>query len=108
MTESEHIVVLVTAESEVQARKLAQVLLEKKLAACANLVPVTSVFVWDGAVQEEAEVLMIIKSASAVFKEKLVSTIKAHHNYDVPEIIGMPIVLGSRDYLQWISAETSG
>lgn len=100
---NEYVVVLVTAASETQAKQLARTLLEKKLIACANLVPVHSLFLWDGAVQEENEVLMIIKSTSAVFKEKLIEAVKAEHSYQVPEIIGLPIVLGSDDYLQWIS-----
>ncbi len=105
---SEHLVVLVTAGSEAQARQIAHTLLEKKLIACANLVPVRSLYVWEGTVQDDAEVLMIIKTTSAVFKEKLVAAINKEHDYDVPEIIGMPVVVGSADYLKWVSDEVSG
>lgn len=105
---SDHLVVLVTAGSEEQARQIARDLLEKKLIACANLVPVRSLYVWDGEVQDDPEVLMIIKTTSAVFQEKLVAAIQAQHSYDVPEIIGMPVIVGSLDYLKWVSDEVSG
>lgn len=99
---SDYLVVLVTANSEAQARQIARELLEKKLIACANLVPVRSMFVWQGQIQEEAEVLMIIKTTNASFKAQLEAEIKRLHNYEVPEIIGMPIVIGSAEYLKWI------
>lgn len=99
------IVVLVTASSETEAKRIARTLLEQKLIACANMVPVQSLFMWEGEIQDEAEVLLILKTQSAVFQEKLVAAIKAIHSYDVPEIIATPIVMGSLDYLQWISKE---
>lgn len=102
------LVVLVTAASETQARHIAHHLLEKKLAACINLLPVTSLYVWEGELRDDTEVLMIIKSTSAVFKEKLIAAVKEAHSYQVPEIIALPIVLGSADYLQWIDDEVTG
>ncbi|PJF40127.1 MAG: cytochrome C biogenesis protein CcdA [Phototrophicales bacterium] len=103
--EYDSVVVLVTAQSEEQARHIAHQLLKKKLIACANLVPVNSLFMWEGQLQDEQEVLMIIKTRSQVFKEKIIETIKELHSYEVPEIIAMPIVLGSADYLRWIADE---
>lgn len=99
------LVVLVTAGSEDEARSLAKHLLEQKLIACANLVPVNSLYMWEGEVQDDREVLLIIKTRSEVFEDRLLAAIKAHHSYDVPEIIAMPIVLGSQQYLQWIVSE---
>lgn len=107
MTTDNPIVVLVTAGSEEEARQLVRHLLEQKLIACANLVPVNSLYMWEGEMQDDREVLMIIKTHSTVFADKLVETIKAQHSYDVPEIIAMPIVLGSQDYLRWIVDEVS-
>jgi periplasmic divalent cation tolerance protein len=104
---NEHVVILVTASSEVQARRMARKLLTDKLAACVNFIPVDSMFAWKGEIQEEEEVLMIIKSRSEVFDD-LMNAIKSIHTYDTPEIIGMPIVLGSDDYLRWINHEVSG
>ena len=108
METGEHIVVLVTAGSEPEARQLAKSLIEKQLAACVNILPVSSVYMWENELREDQEVLMIIKSTSAVFREKLLVAIQDAHSYDVPEIIGMPIVLGSSDYLKWISAQVEG
>lgn len=104
----EPIVILVTAASEKQAREIAQHLLEQKLIACANLLPVQSLFLWEGQVQDEAEVLMIIKSTSEVFKDKVISAIRAKHSYDVPEIIAWPIVMGADDYINWIADSVTG
>ncbi|HEX3049362.1 MAG TPA: divalent-cation tolerance protein CutA [Aggregatilineaceae bacterium] len=98
-------VVLVTAASEEQARTIARTVLEGQLAACVNLVPVQSMYVWEGAIQDDREVLMIIKTRRDVF-EALMNTVKAAHSYEVPEIIGMPVVVGSQAYLEWISNVT--
>jgi periplasmic divalent cation tolerance protein len=101
----DYLVVLVTVGSKEEAKTVARDLLEKKLIACANLVPVQSLYMWEGEMQDDAEVLMIIKTTSAMFKDKLVEAIKNQHSYEVPEIIAMPITLGSTDYLKWISGE---
>ncbi len=105
---SDYLVVLVTASSEEQARKIAGELLEKRLIACANLIPVRSLFIWQDQVQDEAEVLMILKTTHAIFKDKLETEIKRLHSYEVPEIIGMPIVIGSAEYLKWIGDNVTG
>ncbi|MCQ3932119.1 MAG: divalent-cation tolerance protein CutA [Chloroflexi bacterium] len=105
---SDYLVVLVTANSEEQAREIAGALLAKKLIACANLIPVRSLFIWQDQVQDEAEVLMILKTTHAIFKEKLEAEIKRLHSYEVPEIIGMPIVIGSAEYLKWIGDNVMG
>jgi periplasmic divalent cation tolerance protein len=104
---NEHLVVLVTAANERQARQIARRLLQRKLAACVNFVPVESMFVWEGDIQEEDEVLMIIKTRVEAFDE-LMSSVNVVHTYDNPEIIGMPIVMGADQYLRWISNEVNG
>jgi periplasmic divalent cation tolerance protein len=104
---NEHLVVLVTATSEVQARRIARRLLQSKLAACVNFVPVDSMFVWKGEIQEEEEVLMIIKTRAEQFDD-LANAVRAIHANDTPEIIGMPVVLGSHEYLKWIDDEVTG
>ena len=98
---NDHLVVLITAKDKAEARRIARKLLQKKLAACVNFVPVESMFVWDGEIQEEDEVLMIVKTKTDAFDD-LMSTVKIAHSYDTPEIIGAPIILGSREYLKWI------
>jgi periplasmic divalent cation tolerance protein len=103
----DHLVILVTATSETQARRMARKLLQNKLAACVNFVPVDSMFIWQGAIHEEEEVLMIIKTRTETF-DALMSAIKLTHTYDTPEIIGMPVVIGSPEYLKWIDNEVTG
>jgi periplasmic divalent cation tolerance protein len=104
---SDALVVLVTAPNDEQARVIARKLLEEKLAACINFVPIQSMYVWEGAIQDEAEVLLIIKSRQTAFHD-LIAAVKAVHPYAVPEIISMPVVLGSEAYLKWIKNEVTG
>lgn len=104
---NEHLVVLVTATSTAQARRIARRLLQGKLAACVNMVPIESMFLWKGEIQEEEEVLMVIKTRAEAFDD-LMNAVKAMHTYDTPEVIGIPVVLGSREYLKWIDDEVTG
>jgi len=98
-----NIVVFVTTKNSAEAKKIAQGLLAKKLIACANIIGgVQSFFWWEGKVDSAKEALLILKTSKACFK-KLVLAVKALHSYSVPEIIALPIVAGSRDYLQWIN-----
>lgn len=103
---SEEIVVFVTTGSEDEAARIAKKLVGEKLAACVNILPgVRSIFQWQGKVCEENETLMIIKTHDRRFKE-LERTVKEEHSYDVPEIIALPILAGSKEYLGWIREET--
>jgi periplasmic divalent cation tolerance protein len=101
---SEHVVVMVAASSQEEARRVGRVLLEKKLAACVQFFPMTSLFYWEGELQEAAETMMMIKTTASVF-EKLREEVKAAHSYQVPEIIELPIQNGSAEYLRWVSHE---
>jgi periplasmic divalent cation tolerance protein len=103
---SDYVVVFVTTNSEEQARAIAKQLLEQKLIACANFVPVRSMFLWEGKIQDEAEVMLILKTTAALFAEKLEPAIKNLHTYEVPEIIALPIGQGSAAYLKWINEVT--
>ena len=103
----EYVVVLITVPSLEVGEKISDELLEKKLAACVNIVPsIHSIYAWQGQVLSDQEVLLVVKTRAELFDEYLVPTVKALHPYDVPEIIALPIVLGSQDYLDWIAAET--
>ncbi len=104
---NDHLVVLITAKDKTEARRVARKLLQKKLAACVNFVPVESMFIWEGEIQEEDEVLMIVKTKIDAFDD-LMTTVKITHSYDTPEIIATPVVLGSREYLKWIDNEVKG
>jgi periplasmic divalent cation tolerance protein len=100
------LVVFVTASSKEEAETIASAMVEERLAACANIVPsVTSIFRWEGKVERESEVLIILKTRRAVFSQ-LVDRIEELHSYEVPEIIALPIVGGSDAYLEWLKQET--
>ena len=99
---SMNIVILITCASKEEAAKIAQGLIAKKLAACANQVDkVNSLFWWQGKVDSAQESLLIIKSQKALLK-KIIKQVKSLHSYKVPEIIALPIIGGNIDYLDWI------
>jgi periplasmic divalent cation tolerance protein len=102
-----YIVVYVTAPAEEEAEKIARALVENKLAACANIVKnMRSIYRWQGKIEDEAEVLMIVKTRKEHFAH-IREMVKQLHSYSVPEIIALPIVEGSEDYLAWMREETS-
>ncbi len=103
---SDPIVVIVTCGSEDEAAKIANALVESRLAACVNLVsPIRSIYRWEGKIWDEKEWLLIIKTQKQRFEE-LEERVKSLHSYSVPEIISLPIVEGSSSYLQWIKENT--
>jgi periplasmic divalent cation tolerance protein len=107
MSDSERIMILITTGSMDEASTIAQALVERMLAACVNIVPsITSVYRWQGKVQRDSEVLLIVKSRQAVF-EHLVNCVKELHSYETPEIIALPIVAGDADYLRWLDSAVS-
>jgi periplasmic divalent cation tolerance protein len=101
---AEKIVVLITCGSEREAKTIARSLVERKLAACVNLLtaPVESVYRWKGKVDSAREFMLIAKTTRKRFAA-LQSEVRRLHSYDVPEIIALPVVVGSRDYLSWIA-----
>lgn len=100
-------VVLVTTSSEEEAMKIGRVLVDRKLAACVNVLgQVRSIFRWEGRVADEPEYLMVIKTTDARF-DQLAQEIKTLHSYSVPEIIALPIAQGLNEYLTWVREETT-
>lgn len=98
-----NIVIFVTASNKIEADKIAEALVEKKLAACVNIINgVESVFWWENKVDRASEVLLIIKSSRDKFAQ-ISETVKALHSYEVPEIIALPITDGYKPYLDWIN-----
>jgi periplasmic divalent cation tolerance protein len=97
-------VVLVTAPDLKTARNLAQVALNERLIACANLVPkIESHYRWQGRLQTGTEVLMILKTATARL-DQLEKLILAKHPYDTPEFVVLPVERGNKKYLAWLNA----
>lgn len=104
---TDQIVVLSTCGSEEEAAHIARALVERRLAACVNIVfPVRSVYRWKGAVEDAQEWLLLIKTRRAVF-ERLEESLRALHSYEAPEIVALPIAAGAAAYLNWIDSETS-
>jgi len=100
---TDKVVILVTAASRDESNKIARHLVEKRLAACVNISPgIESVYRWEGQIVEGGEFLLIIKSSKELFGE-IKNEIVGLHSYRTPEIICLPIIEGSSDYLQWIS-----
>ena len=104
---TDKIVVLCTCASPEEAGKIARAIVEERLAACVNILPgIRSIYRWRGAIEDSAEVLLVIKSRRDLF-ERLQHAIRAVHSYEVPEIIALPIVGGLEAYLDWLEKETS-
>lgn len=95
------VVILSTCRDSVEAERISRAILEKRLAACVNIVPVRSRYVWKGSIEEAEEDLLIIKTRGDKFRqvEKLV---KAMHSYEVPELIALKVLKGSKPYLDWL------
>jgi len=101
-----HTVTLVTCPTAAVAKRIARALVDEKLAACVNIVPrIVSIYRWGGRRREEAETLLVIKSGAARTKA-LTKRVKEMHPYDVPEVLQLPIVSGTREYLRWIDEGT--
>jgi periplasmic divalent cation tolerance protein len=100
------IIVLITVSSEGEAEKIGSALVDEHLAACVNIVPgVRSLFFWEGKTQNERELLLICKSRQPLL-DRIITRVKTLHSYAVPEIIALPVVGGSGDYLGWVREAT--
>jgi len=88
-----------------EAETIANAIVAEKLAACANIVPVRSIYSWKGDICDESEHLLIIKTRSSLI-DRLTERIRELHSYEVPEIIALPIVAGHAPYMEWIQQET--
>lgn len=105
---SEPIVVMMTAADADEASRIAELLVNQRLAACVQILPeMRSVYVWQGAVQREREVLLLAKTTRANFDE-LERKVREIHSYETPEIIAVPVVTGSEPYLKWLTTSCEG
>ncbi len=100
-----HTVIITTCENKEQARNLARGLVENKLAACIQLIPIESIYRWEGKLTETEEILLLVKTKSNLFSE-IEKYITSHHTYSTPEILSLPIEKGFEKYLNWIDENT--
>jgi periplasmic divalent cation tolerance protein len=100
------IVILVTVGSEAEAEMIAKAVVEEQLAACVNILsPMRSVYRWEGKVTDDREWLLLIKTRAERFAA-VETRVKALHSYQVPEVIALPIMAGTEEYLRWLREET--
>jgi periplasmic divalent cation tolerance protein len=105
-TPPDALVVLCTCPDEASAAGIATALLAAGLAACVNLIPgLRSMYIWEGQVRDDAEVLLVIKTRTARYAA-LEASILARHPYENPEIIGVPVIVGAAPYLDWVRQAT--
>ncbi|MHA1794289.1 MAG: divalent-cation tolerance protein CutA [Promethearchaeota archaeon] len=105
MSES-HVVCITTVSNIEEAKKIARAVVDEKLAACVNIINgVQSIYTWEGKVNEDDEVILLMKTRQVLFDE-LESLVKSLHSYECPEIIMIPIVGGFKPYLTWIDENT--
>ncbi|HLI30357.1 MAG TPA: divalent-cation tolerance protein CutA [Terriglobia bacterium] len=101
---TDKIVVLVTTGSLREGKKIARHLVESRLAACVNISsPIRSIYRWQGKLSDDHEYLLIIKTSRGLFAAVRAAVLKIH-TYATPEVISLPIVDGSADYLQWLDS----
>ena len=101
------VAVLMTAPDAETAESLARTLVDERLAACANLVPgVTSVYRWEGEVQRDAEVLVVLKTTRDGLAGLEARAVELHP-YDVPEVLALPVVGGHAPYAAWVAGEVA-
>jgi uncharacterized protein involved in tolerance to divalent cations len=100
-----YVTVLTTTATEDEADAIADALLQEELAACVQITPIRSRYIWKGEVRREAEQLLLIKTRAALF-ELVRGAIRSRHSYDVPEIVALPIEAADADYLTWMAKAT--
>jgi periplasmic divalent cation tolerance protein len=101
------VVVMTTVDSEGLARTLGEKLLEARLAACVQEIRISSRYRWEGALQCDAEILLLIKTSTASAAAAM-RCVERHHSYEVPEILAIPVTDGLPAYLQWLARESTG
>ncbi|MGH9971949.1 MAG: divalent-cation tolerance protein CutA [Pyrinomonadaceae bacterium] len=102
------IVVLMTAANGEEAARLADMLVERQLAACVQILPqMESVYSWKGKIEHQVEILLIAKTMRSKFEE-LEREVRAVHSYETPEIVALPLIASSVPYFEWLSASLHG
>ena len=98
---NEYSMIISTCPNKDSAKKIAKLLVEERLAACVQMFPIESIYLWNEKINDENEIVLFIKSKSNLYDE-ISTAIKKNHSYEVPEIIQIPITNGLPEYLKWI------
>ena len=101
----EYCSIYITAADEEEARRIGRSLVEEKLAACVNILPIKSVYRWEENIEEDGEAVMFVKTRQEL-TERVIERVKELHSYDIPCIVSFPIEKGNPDYLNWIGEST--
>jgi periplasmic divalent cation tolerance protein len=102
---SDYGVLLTTTPTREEAAKIAKLLIDERLGACVQILPIESFYSWQGKIQNEAELLLLVKTRRALF-DTAIARIKEVHSYTVPEIVALPFAAGFAGYLDWINDVT--
>lgn len=99
------IIIFITSANEEEAAIIAEILLEQKKIACANIIPaIYSKYCWKGKTENNTESLLMVKTRANLL-EDVIDQVKKVHSYEVPEILALPVIGGSSDYLAWLESE---
>jgi periplasmic divalent cation tolerance protein len=107
MNQPDYCMILTTVGSPEEAENLASMLVGEQMAACVQSTAIQSTYTWEGELHQDPEWLLLIKTRADLYP-RVEDALRAHHTYDTPEIIQVPILRGSAAYLAWIDAHTGG
>ncbi len=108
MEQTQYCLVLVTCPDQDTAERIASRLVSARLAACVNILSgMKSIYHWQGEVEEDQEVLLVVKTKVELVDPALISLVSKLHPYQVPEVLALPVIAGSADYLAWLEKETN-
>jgi periplasmic divalent cation tolerance protein len=108
MAEPDVVVVLVTVPNAEAGRMIAGAIVDERLAACVNVVgPIRSIYRWEGAVRDDEEYLLVVKTRATLLPT-LETRVRGLHDYDLPEVVALPVSGGSARYLDWVRVSTGG
>lgn len=105
--DAKYVIVMTTCPIDEEANRIAAALVQGKMAACVQTSAITSTYRWQGAVESSKEVRLMIKARRANYAA-IEALIRVMHSYENPEVLAIPVLAGSRIYLEWIEAETQG
>ncbi|WP_029041091.1 divalent-cation tolerance protein CutA [Cucumibacter marinus] len=106
-TNPDALLVTISIDTLANARRLADALVSERVAACVQILPATSVYRWQGAIEAAEELILTAKTRSGLL-ESLERVVADHHTYDVPEIVATPVVAINRDYADWLASSLEG